>query len=76
MIYFGKKNHYRGHVITEIPDMVSRAFEIKKAKSKEESPRELYELKQGGVGKDSYECLLIPLISRIETIALIPSQSW
>ncbi|PSW06754.1 diguanylate cyclase [Photobacterium lipolyticum] len=62
IIYFGKNNHYRGHVITEVPEMVSRVFETKKVSSKEGSSCELYELRHDKVGKNLYECLLIPLI--------------
>ncbi len=58
ILYFGEKNHFRGHVVTDVPETVSRVFDVKEYTMQGDST---YELKREEFDGVICECLLIPL---------------
>ncbi|WP_064603105.1 diguanylate cyclase [Photobacterium sp. J15] len=61
MLYFSEKNHYRGNIITELPETVSKAFQSCPVEENDHH-RGSYELKRETIDGALFESLLIPLL--------------
>ncbi|MCW8327671.1 diguanylate cyclase [Photobacterium sp. SDRW27] len=61
MLHFTEKNHYRGHAVTHVPEMVAQVFEAEDIPDTRDG-NERYELKTIEVSGVVCESLLIPLV--------------